>query len=76
MRGTLTDISAGASFEIEQVGDDDLRAKLRRLGFLDGRVDCRNHLRKGPVVVSRRGTELALGADVAAQIRIREVDES
>jgi ferrous iron transport protein A len=76
MGTTLADVAAGTSFAIEAVGDDDLRAKLRRLGFLDGRVDCRHRLRKGPVIVSRRGTDLALGADVATDVRIQEVDQS
>jgi len=76
MERTLAEIGAGTAFEIEGVDDDELRAKLRRLGFLDGRVDCRNRLRKGPVVVSRHGTDLALGADVAKGIHITEVEEA
>ena len=74
MELSLADVSAGTSFYIERVGDDQLRAKLRRLGFLDGQVDCRTRLSKGPVVVSRHGTELALGASVATDIEITEVE--
>ena len=76
MGTTLADVAAGTSFAIEAVDDDDLRARLRRLGFLDGRVDCRHRLHNGPVIVSRRGTDLALGAAVATDVRIREVDQS
>lgn len=71
---SLAEVSAGTSFCIERVGNDQLRAKLRRLGFLDGRVNCRTRLSKGPVVVTRRGTDLALGASVANGIDITEVE--
>ena len=74
MESTLAAVTAGTTFRIEAVPDDQLRAKLRRLGFLDGRVDCRRRLSKGPVVISRRGTDLALGATVAADIEVREVE--
>jgi ferrous iron transport protein A len=74
MTPTLAEIPAETAFEIDRVGDDELRAKLRRLGFLDGRVDCRRRLSNGPVVVSRRGTDLALGASVAAEIAVTEVE--
>jgi ferrous iron transport protein A len=76
MGTTLADVDAGASFAIEAVDDDDLRAKLRRLGFLDGRIDCRHRLHNGPVIVSHRGTDLALGATVATAVQVREVDET
>lgn len=74
MGTTLDEVPAGTAVRIEAVGDDELRAKLRRLGFLDGRVDCRRHLTKGPVVVSRHGTDLALGQSVAQGIEITEVE--
>jgi Fe2+ transport system protein FeoA len=73
MGTTLEEVKAGTTVRFQAVGDDELRAKLRRLGFLDGAVDCRRHLSKGPVVVARHGTELALGASVAAGITITEV---
>ena len=76
MGTTLADVAAGTSFSIAAVDDDDLRAKLRRLGFLDGRVDCRHRLHNGPVIVSHRGTDLALGATVATGVQVREVDQS
>ncbi len=74
MRTTLAEVTAETSFRIEEVTDDQLRAKLRRLGFLDGRIDCRTRLSKGPVVISRRGTDLALGATVADGITVTEVE--
>lgn len=76
MGESLADVAAGDAFHIEEVADDQLRAKLRRLGFLDGRVECRTRLSKGPVVVSRRGTDLALGRTVANDIAITEVEST
>jgi ferrous iron transport protein A len=67
----LSDVSRGDEFRIEAVPDDQVRAQLLRLGFLDGSVRCRRRLRNGPVVVKRNGTELAIGATVADGIRVR-----
>ncbi|MFB6086482.1 MAG: ferrous iron transport protein A [Halodesulfurarchaeum sp.] len=74
METTLAEVGTGDAFHIDHVENDQLRAKLRRLGFLDGRVECRTRLTRGPVVVSRRGTDLALGASVADGIAITEVE--
>lgn len=43
---------------------------------MDGSVTCENRLRKGPVIVSRQGTDLALGASVAESIEVSEVQEA
>jgi ferrous iron transport protein A len=53
-----------------EVPDGDTRARLLRLGFLDGEVECRRKLRNGPVIVRRNGTELALGRSLATEIEI------
>ncbi|QSG13187.1 Fe2+ transport system protein A [Halapricum desulfuricans] len=70
MTEVLADTAPGESVSLEQVPDDDVRARLLRLGFLDGTVECRHRLRKGPIVLRRNGTEMALGADLAAEIEI------
>ncbi|MFB6134448.1 MAG: ferrous iron transport protein A [Halanaeroarchaeum sp.] len=70
MRTTLHEVQAGEAFRIDAVADDEVRAQLLRMGFLDGEVECRQHLRKGPVVISRRGTDLALGAPVAKSVAV------
>lgn len=75
MTGALGDVDPGASVSIERVPDDDVRARLLRLGLLDGPVECRHRLRKGPVVLRRNGTELALGADLADAIEVTPAEE-
>lgn len=70
MSEVLADVGSGESVRLADVPDGDTRARLLRLGFLDGAVECRHHIRKGPVIVRRNGTDLALGADLAAEIEI------
>ncbi|WP_135663945.1 FeoA family protein [Halorhabdus rudnickae] len=70
MSEVLADVGAGESVRLVDVPDGDTRARLLRLGFLDGTVECRHHIRKGPVIVRRNGTDLALGSDLAGDIEI------
>jgi len=70
MSEMLADTDPGDAVVLESVPDDDVRARLLRLGFLDGAVECRHRLRKGPIVLRRNGTELALGADLAREIEV------
>ena len=74
MVSRLDDMQAGGWFRIEAVPDPNLRARLLRLGFLDGPVQCSHRVRNGPVIIAREGTELALGASVAEDIEIAEVE--
>jgi ferrous iron transport protein A len=69
----LDDVETGERFQILEVPDGTVRAQLLRIGFLDGVVECRNRIRNGPVVLEADGTQIALGASVAAQIRIDAV---
>lgn len=73
MSTNLDDVDAGMRFRLDTVPDDDLRARLLRLGFLDGPVTCRHRINNGPVVITRDGTELAVGQSVAAQICVTGV---
>ncbi|WEL20239.1 FeoA family protein [Halorhabdus sp. BNX81] len=70
MSEVLADVGSGESVRLTEVPDGDTRARLLRLGFLDGAVECRHHIRKGPVIVRRNGTDLALGSDLASEIEI------
>jgi ferrous iron transport protein A len=73
MSAHLDDVSAGTRFRLDRVPDSDLRARLLRLGFLDGQVTCRHRIRNGPVIITRDGTELAIGRSVAADIEVTGV---
>lgn len=73
MSPKLSDVAAGDRFEIRSVPDGQVRAQLLRIGFLDGVVECRNRIRNGPVVLEADGTQIALGASVAAEIDIEEI---
>lgn len=73
MSENLVDVTAGMRFRLQRVPDTDLRARLLRLGFLDGPVTCRHRIRNGPVVIERGGTQLAVGQSVARDIEVLEV---
>ncbi len=66
----LEDVDAGTRFHLGTVPNVELRARLLRLGFLDGPVTCRHRIRNGPVVITRDGTDLAVGRSVAADIEV------
>lgn len=70
MTEVLADTAPGETVALDRVPDENVRARLLRLGFLDGDVECRQRLRKGPIVLRHNGTELALGADLAAEIEV------
>ena len=73
MSRRLSEVETGERFEILEVPDGKVRAQLLRIGFLDGVVECRNRIRNGPVVLEADGTQIALGASVAAEIRIEAI---
>lgn len=70
MTAVLAEADPGESIAMREVPDGDTRAKLLRLGFLDGPIECRRQLTNGPVILRRNGTELALGAALADEIQI------
>lgn len=74
MTTVLADISPEQWVELVAVPDDELRARLLRLGFLDGRVKCRLQIRNGPVVVCRHGTAIAVGRALARKISVERTD--
>ncbi|GAA0554581.1 FeoA domain-containing protein [Halorubrum ejinorense] len=70
MVAALVDVPANEWIELIDVPDDESRARLLRLGLLDGRVKCHRRIRNGPVVVRRRGTEVALGRPLAREVTV------
>lgn len=74
MGSTLAAVDEGAVFDIESVSETEVRARLLRLGFLDGEVECHRRLTNGPVVLRRNGTTLALGRKIAEGVTIDRYD--
>jgi Fe2+ transport system protein FeoA len=70
----LSTIEPGTTVEIESVPDGKTRARLLRLGFLDGPIECRRRVPNGPVVMHRNGTDLAIGKPVAEDIAVRDAE--
>jgi ferrous iron transport protein A len=70
MGTTLADVRTNDRFEVVTVPDENTRAQLLRLGFLDGEVECRQRVRNGPVILRRNGTDLALGRGLAKEIEV------
>jgi Fe2+ transport system protein FeoA len=73
---SLAEISPDERIELAHVPDDDARARLLRLGFLDGRVECHRQIPEGPVVLRRHGTEIALGRALAREIGVDRPDDA
>lgn len=70
----LSTADPGTVVEIDAIPDDTIRARLLRLGFLDGPVECRRRVRNGPVLLRRNGTDLAIGKSIADEITVTEPD--
>jgi|JXWS01.1.fsa_nt_gb ferrous iron transport protein A len=70
----LSGVSGGEQVQIQAVPDERVRAHLLRIGMLDGPVRCRTTLSRGPVVLERNGTTIALGDAVADDITVAECE--
>lgn len=76
MSMTLSDTSPAEQVELINIPDDEVRVRLLRLGFLDDPVECCQQIRNGPVVLRHRGTEIALGKDLAQEIDVKQSESS
>ena len=73
MSGTifLDKVKAGSRVTLKEIRNPQVAYQLLRAGFFRGStVRCVHHIRSGPVIIYRRGTRFALGADVAHQILV------
>lgn len=76
MTRSLSDVPPPERVTLTHVPDDETRARLLRLGLLDGDVECRRRIRNGPVVLRRRGTEVALGRTLARTIGVERSERT
>lgn len=74
MTAALVDVPSEEWINLIDVPDDETRARLLRLGLLDGRVKCHRQIRNGPVVIRRHGMEVALGRPLAEEITVERAD--
>jgi Fe2+ transport system protein FeoA len=72
---SLKEMKTGTTATVIQVPEGDLRHQLLRFGITPGcRVKCCARLPMGPVVVRFGGQEIALGREIASQVRVRADD--
>jgi ferrous iron transport protein A len=74
MVAALVDVPPDEWVELIDVPAGEPRARLLRLGLLDGRVKCHRRVRNGPVVVRCHGTEVALGRGLAEDVTVERTD--
>ncbi len=68
----LSELHRGQSATVTHIPDETLRAQLLRFGIAAGsRVICHAKLPFGPVVLRFGGQEIALGRELAEQIKIQ-----
>lgn len=69
---TLDYINKGQRFYIVEIGDDDIRMQAIRLGIVEGTaLRCTEKIPAGPVIVKSRMQEIAIGRELAENIRVR-----
>ena len=68
----LSEMKRGQTAFIDNIPDDHLRAQLMRFGITAGtQVLCHTRIPFGPVVLRYGGQEIALGRDLALQIKVK-----
>ncbi len=68
----LSELRRGQKAVIDNIPDDQLRVQLMRFGITAGsQVVCHAKILLGPVVLRFGGQEIALGREIAQQIKVR-----
>ncbi|HOB91555.1 MAG: FeoA family protein [Bacillota bacterium] len=68
---TMDKVNAGDRFSILQVKDEDIRCQLMRLGMdVNECLTCDYVLPGGPVIVKRGRQQVAIGRNLAGQIKV------
>jgi len=69
---TLDQLCSGERAEVIEVDDQDIRAKVMRLGICRGEmVSCVTKVPAGPIVLKHGRQEIALGRALAKKISVR-----
>lgn len=70
---TLDQVRTGSEVEIVSIPQGSSHAELVRMGVCEGtQVTCRRTIPRGPVIVTCRRQEIAIGDRLARKIRVRE----
>lgn len=68
----LADTTPGMEFVITEIPDDFARLQALRFGIAEGaRAICQNVMPGGPIVLRKGKQEMALGRNLANNIRVR-----
>lgn len=68
---SLNELRRGQVATIAEIPQEFLRVQLVRFGITSGtKVRCHTNIPFGPVVLQYGGQEIALGRDIARQVRI------
>lgn len=68
----LSELRRGQRATVAHIPDENLRVQMLRFGITAGsQVRCHAKLPYGPVVLSYGGQEIALGREIARQIKVQ-----
>lgn len=68
---TLADVKRGDKFQITTIPDQNVRAQALRFGISEGaEVACAEKVPGGPVVLEKNLQEIAVGRNLAEQIKV------
>lgn len=73
---TLDKVNRGSRIEILSIPDQNVRAQAIRLGVYEGAsLTCFEKISSGPVILKNRFQEIAIGLNIAKQIKVKECKE-
>jgi ferrous iron transport protein A len=73
---TLNQLSPGQRASLEELPQGLIRSQAVRLGLMPGtEITCVQKLPKGPVIIRKNYQQIAVGAALADQITVKEIDE-
>lgn len=71
---TLDKGKKGMTVKIVSIPDELIRSQIIRFGIMEGSVvTCEEVVPAGPIIVSRNRQEIAIGRNLARQIKVEQV---